>query len=498
VVAFIKSQGNFIFHVLNASKVKRRQAIRHLGVGFSSALVGTSWLSSCKKDDPGPEVQYDGNIIVIGAGPSGLYAADILMTKGLDVTVLEASDQIGGRVSSLRNQQDLPYQSIADFPVELGAEYWQGEDSAFGKIIGNLGLNTVELTDESRRYIIGNVVKSAADWGSNGDLAAVQAFMNSIKSYSGSTTSMKDAAGVSEAAAALLNSRAGNFFGSSSDRVGVKGISEQMKLVSHDLKYHVLKNNAMQDLMISRFVNVFPKIQLKSPVKAINYSSDPVKITLEDGTELTANKVVITVPVTILKNGITFTPALPSTKTAALSRIGMDPSMRVILDFKKNFWGTDTSFLWGGTTGPQYLNAGLNRSEFSQTMSVTINGPKALELSNLGSEELIVKALLAELDKLYDNQATLFVRKNLPPDDDKMVYFIKDWTKEKYIQGGFSYPMIATTLDDRTALMQPVNDRIFIGGEATDISGEAGTVSGALTSAERVADDVVFSIKKVS
>jgi monoamine oxidase len=480
--------------------VKRRQAIRHLGVGFSSAVIGASWLSSCKKDDPGPEVQYDGNVIVIGAGISGLYAADILMTKGLNVTVLEASHQIGGRIRSLRNQQDLPYQSIADFPVELGGEYWQGADSPFGKIIGNLGLNTVELTEESWRYILGNVVKSEADWGNNGDFAAVEAFMNGIKSYAGPTASMKDAAGgLSEAAAALLNSRAGNFYGSSADRVGVKGISEQKKLVTHDLGYRMLKANAMQDFVISRFVNVFPKIQLNAPVKSINYSSDPVKLTLEDGTELTANKVVITVPITILKNGgITFTPGLPSAKTNALNRIGMDPSMRVILDFKKNFWGTDTSFFWGGTAGPQYLNAGLNRSEFSQTLSVTINGPKAQELSDLGDEELIVKALLAELDKLYENQATLFIRKNLPPDDDKMIYFVMDWTKEKYIQGGFSYPLVGTTLDDRTALMQPVNDRLFIGGEATDISGEAGTINGALVSAERVADDVVFSIKKVS
>ena len=237
---------------------------------------------------------------------------------------------------------------------------------------------------------------------------------------------------------------------------------------------------------------------MNAPVKSINYSSDPVKLTLEDGTVLTANKVIITVPITILKNGITFTPGLPSAKTTALNRLGMDPSMRVILDFKKNFWGTDSSFFWGGTTAPQYLNAGVGRSEFSQTLSITINGPKALELSNLGSEEQIVTTILAELDKIYDKQATLYIRKNLPPDDDKMVYFIMDWTKEKYIQGGFSYPLVGTTLDDRSTLMQPMNDRIFIGGEATDVSGEAGTINGALVSAERVADDVVFSIKKVS
>jgi monoamine oxidase len=489
-------------------KVKRRQALRQLGFGFSSAVVGASWLSSCKKDDLGPEVQYDGNVIVIGAGPAGLYAADILMTKGLNVTVLEASKQIGGRIASLRNQLELPYQSIADFPVEIGAEYWQGMDSVVGKLVSNLGLPTVKIPKETIRYILGTEVKTEANWGANGDFASVQAFINGLKTYSGSTNSIAGAAGVSTIAGPLLNSQGGNFYGSSADKVGVKGISEQLKLVSHDTDYYILASNTMQDLMISRFSEVYENVVFESPVKSINYSSnDIITVTMEDGTEMTANKVVVTVPVTILKNGIIFSPGLPSEKIDALNSIGMDPSMRVVIDFKKNFWGVDSSFIWGGTEGPQYFNAGVQRSELLTTLTVTINGPKAKELSDLGDDELIVKKLLAELDTLYAGQATQFIRKTLPPSEpkpedppfvEKMIYYVKDWTKEQYIGGGSSYPMINTTIDHRTALSAPVNDRLFFAGEATDISGEPGTVNGAMTSAERVAEDVVLSIKKVS
>lgn len=483
--------------------MKRRQAIRNLGVGFTSAVVGASWISSCKPDEPLPEIQWDGNVIIIGAGPAGLYAADILMSKGVNVTVLEATGQIGGRVRSLRNQEDQPYQSIADFPVELGADYFQGSDSILGKIVSNLNLQTVELTEESKKFIINNQAKSGADWASNGDYSSVRTFVNNLKNYSGPATSMRAASGVPESAVPLLNSQTGNFWGSTADRVGVKGVSEGLKLVDHDTKYYVLRNNTMQDLMISRFNNVFEKVMVNSPVKSINYSTDPVTVTLEDGTQVTGSKVIITVPITILKSGITFSPALPAAKTTALNRIGMDPSIRVILDFKKNFWGTDSSLIFGGSVGPQYFNAGIGRSSFFQTLSVTVNGPKALELSNLGNNDTIVTTILGELDKIYNNQATGFIRKSLPPEPpappepEKMIYFIKDWTKEKYAQGGFSYPLPATTIDDRVSLAEPLNDKLFFAGEATDISGEAGTVNGALSSAERVVEDVVFSIKKV-
>lgn len=479
--------------------MKRRQAIRQLGVGFSSAIAGASWLSSCKKDDPGPDIQFDGNIVVIGAGPAGLYAADILLSHRLNVTVLEATKQIGGRASSLRNQQDLQYQSIADFPVELGAEYWQGNDSIFGKIVDNLRLDIIELTPESRRYIIDNVVKSAADWTGNTDFEFAKAFLANLKTYSGADSSVKDAAaGASTAAMAIINSGAGNFYGSSADRVGISGLSENLKLVTHDDKYYVLKGHALQDLMISRFSNVTPKIQTESPVKAIDYSADPVKITLENGSEITANKVVLTVPVTMLKNGITFTPPLPSDKMNALANIGMDPSMRLVLDFKKNFWGKDGSLIWGGTKAPQYFSAGMGRSDLNQTLTVTINGPKALELSNIGDSDTIVMNILSELDSIYNNQATPNIRVALPPDDEKMIYFIKDWTKEKYIQGGFSYPQVGTRIDTRKALGLPIGDSLFFAGEATDVSGEAGSLNGALASAERVVEDLVASITKVS
>src|SRR5947208_615071 len=60
---------------------------------------------------PGPG---SGRVIVVGAGISGLAAAEMLHRAGREVVVLEARERIGGRIAT---DYSLGY------PVELGANW---------------------------------------------------------------------------------------------------------------------------------------------------------------------------------------------------------------------------------------------------------------------------------------------------------------------------------------------------------------------------------------
>jgi len=472
-------------------------------------------LSSCKKNDAGPEVNYSGTVAIIGAGAAGLYAADILRSKGIKIVVLEAGSELGGRIKTLRNQATIPNQSpsficnalppdlpsIADFPVELGAEITHGSDSIWGMIIKNLNVPTIDLAAATDQFILDQTAKSFSAWSGDSDFNSVQSFISGLPTYSGGALSVQQAAGISDRGQALLNSQVGNYYGSSSSQVGARGLAQGLALIKHDGKWLVLKANPLQDLLLSRFSSVTPLIQMNTPVTSINYGTDPITLMDKSGNMIQADKVIVTVPVSILKGGaISFSPALPGTMTNSLANIGMDASVRVILEFKKNFWGAATGFIWGGATGPQYFNAGVGRSENYKTLSITINGPKATELSKLGPK--MIEPILAELDAVYAGQGTLFVRRNITADPmdphyNEILFIIEDWAKEEFIKGGYSYPLVNATNDDRKNIGMPINDKLFFAGEATDVNGDAGTINGALASAERVAEEVVKSITKL-
>ena len=69
-------------------------------------------------DKPVPD-HAKADVIIIGAGASGISAATALANAGLSITLLEARDRIGGRICTLQDPE-------LHAPIELGAEFIHG------------------------------------------------------------------------------------------------------------------------------------------------------------------------------------------------------------------------------------------------------------------------------------------------------------------------------------------------------------------------------------
>jgi monoamine oxidase len=490
--------------------VKRRNALKYIGTGLSAGLILPTWLTSCKEDDPKPAINFKGKVAVIGAGAAGLYAAHYLLTKGINVKVYEASDRIGGRIRSLRRvESESPGLIIPtsikltnDFPVELGAERVLGSDSMWAKFLDQRNIATTLLnTEVNDRYFFNGVMTNHPDLAPDAGFQAARDFYLSLSSYTGANISIEQAAqdgGVDAAYNPILDGWIGGTYGAANARASAFAMGDALALRTRNTNDMVLPENLMHDALASVFSKGVQATQLNTVISTIDYSGEKVVISgQQSGEAFTAevDHVIITVPVSVLKDGdIAFTPALPSGKITALSRMGMDSVIRVVMDFKKNFWQDEITdpelrFIFGGTQAAQYFNAGTGRGEIRNILSATVIGPKAEELSPKGVQ--IVPDLLAELDDMFEGKATQQIRSD---ETGMKVVVIQDWGKEPFIRGGNAYVKPGGSNNDREELAEPVNNKLFFAGEATDVKGEFGTVNGALQSAERAALELIAVI----
>src|SRR5690606_10335562 len=110
-----------------------------------------------------------------------------------------------------------------------------------------------------------------------------------------------------------------------------------------------------------------------------------------------------------------------------------------------------------------------------------------------GKVQPVLDEILDEMDGVSRGKASLNIRKRFPPEN-TFITAIKDWTKVNYIGGGQSYPLAGGTNEDRVELAAPVDGKVFFAGEATDFTGEFGTISEAIKSGARAAEEVVAAI----
>lgn len=92
---------------------------------------------------------YDGKIIIVGAGASGLAAAKVLEQNNIDYIILEATNRYGGRL-----KKDT---ILADFPIDIGAEWLHSAPITLNKLKGKQG---TEIDEELIPYHL----DSTASW----------------------------------------------------------------------------------------------------------------------------------------------------------------------------------------------------------------------------------------------------------------------------------------------------------------------------------------------
>ncbi len=429
-------------------------------------------LESCNKLKI-PKGSYSGNVIVIGAGAAGMVAAKILTERNVNVMVLEASAIHGGRISALSD--------FASFHVELGAEEVHGHRSRWYQITKDGGADLIKEPGENY-YFLNSKVQIEKDIKNDSEASKALDMVSAMNSYNGNEITAEQYAadnGVTARVKFIDDAQVGGEFGTSMERLSFSGVKQSNDLWSAGNTNYMVKNKSLLSLLENYCSNMLSKISYNIQITQIDYSQSTIILTDQNGQTYEADKVVITVPLTILQQQIIeFVPALPDKKISAINGIGMGAGMKIILKFDSPFWKNDLGSLFSEGVVPEYWTTALGKSSSDYLLTAFAMGSFAEALSAQGSNA--VTQCLAQLDAAYNGAATNhFV-------DSK----IMNWTNEPFILGAYSFPT-QTSNQPRIDLAEVVNNQLHFAGEATNTEGSFATVHGAIDSAFRVAEEIL-------
>lgn len=224
------------------------------------------------------------------------------------------------------------------------------------------------------------------------------------------------------------------------------------------------------ELMVPHFRD---KIVYNSPVTGIDYTGSRVVVTTQNGGTYEGDRVLITVPITILQSEfITFSPALPSWKREAIQEERMPGGVKVFIEFSERFYPDmvmlDNLFAAAADGDHTYYDAAFGKDAERHVFALFTVGDKAEPYTSLETDEAIFTRVMSELDEMFDGKASQHY----------LQHEVQNWTREPFIRGSYSHGW-----GTPETLAQPVADRLYFAGEATAPNGNTSTVHGAAESA---------------
>jgi len=404
------------------------------------------------------------DVVIIGAGASGIAAARALIGRGLDVLVIEASERVGGRAytesaifgapydhgcASLQGPASLPHVLLAR---DLGFTLHDHSGARDVLFVGDRRATAAERRARDRAW---DRITTALD-RATGDVAA------------GSVISRDDPM------SALVETWIGPMdFGVDLDDLST---GDWHAYEDHDLDYLVKEGLGT---LVARLGDGLP-VALGTPATAVDWSGSGVVVQTPRGA-IAARACIITVSTGVLASGaIRFTPELPDWKAEAIGAVPMGCLAKIGLLF-------DGARL--GLSANDYLSHAVpNRVPAEACFFLTFPTDHDYLVGYVGGRfgrDLAREGAAAAIDFALDTLVGMV-------GSDARRHFVKghlsEWETNPLTLGAYSAARPGH-FSARADLARPLGDRVFFAGEAM-ATPYAALCSGAHLSGERAAAEV--------
>ncbi|MEM6431020.1 MAG: NAD(P)/FAD-dependent oxidoreductase [Deinococcota bacterium] len=429
------------------------------------------------------------DVIVIGAGLSGLHAASLLKTAGHSVRVLEARDRIGGRVHSVPIAPgiaaDLGAQWIADrqtrmmtlareHNIAFHPTYDRGAMlSVQGKQIKRVDHNHIPLGIVAKldSYRILSRLEQISEEAMGAEAEKYDAL--SLQHF------LEDVA---------WRKRAGNFIGGqlasslcmAVDKVSVAEVVRQIATMGgidavFEADQYIVTGGSSQFAAVLS-AGLDGDIVLNEPVYAIDQSATEVTVHTKHNT-YHATSVILAVPPQLIV-AIDFKPALPEARLSVLNQFIQGKVIKTLAIYDTAWWRSK------GLSGTVSDQSGMFPFVVDNGASVTDVGMLAT-LSTADARDRVVEQATGSPGEAFASYAQRVIDKEAPAPIETLSL---DWNAEPWSQGGYASRRSLggwTTVPD---LFSPFGKVFFAGTETADEW--RSYMEGALQAAERAVAEV--------